>query len=54
MSAMVSALTQVIGTGDDQSNMVQSNPPSASSDLPLVKDEPDPPQPAQDQVKVGS
>lgn len=40
MSAMVSALTQVIGTTDDQSNMVQSNPSTVSSDLP---------QPAQDQ-----
>lgn len=46
MSAMVSALTQVIGTSDEQSSMVQSNP----SDLPAaVKEEPDPPQQTQDQ-----
>ncbi|XP_044488779.1 ethylene-responsive transcription factor ERF113-like [Mangifera indica] len=41
MSAMVSALTQVIGTTGHQPNVVQSNPSSVSSA--------DPPQPTQDQ-----
>lgn len=47
LSAMVSALTQVIGTGDDNNpaaSMVQSNP---SLLLSTVKQEPDPSQPVQ-------
>ncbi|KAF3430904.1 hypothetical protein FNV43_RR25634 [Rhamnella rubrinervis] len=62
LSAMVSALTQVIGTADDNPahvNMVQSNPSPLFSDHSAVKQEPDPSQPVQGQatcsiVKVGS
>ncbi|PQM41698.1 AP2/EREBP family transcription factor-like protein 10 [Prunus yedoensis var. nudiflora] len=52
MSAMVSALTQVIGTTEDhhQGTVVQSNPSSISHSI--VKEEPDRPQPVQDQETV--
>lgn len=54
LSAMVSALTQVIGTTDENPahmNMVQSNPSSVllSDHHSAVKQEPDPSQPVQGQ-----
>ncbi|VVA38311.1 PREDICTED: mitochondrial, partial [Prunus dulcis] len=51
MSAMVSALTQVIGTTEDhhQGTVVQSNPSSISHSI--VKEEPDRPQPVQEQER---
>lgn len=52
MSAMVSALTQVIGTTEDhhQGTVVQSNPSSISHSI--VKEEPDRPQPVQEQGMI--
>jgi hypothetical protein len=47
MSAMVSALTQVMGTTDNNPTSVQSTP--YGLDQSVVKDEPDQSQPVQDQ-----
>ncbi|XP_068332182.1 ethylene-responsive transcription factor ERF113-like [Pyrus communis] len=51
MSAMVSALTQVIGTTEGHA-AVQPNPTSISDSSPLVKQEPDRSEPVQDQETV--
>lgn len=55
MSAMVSALSQVIGTTDDKPTAVQSTPLAIDQSV-VVKEEPDPSQPLQDQgmcVRIG-